>query len=225
MPPPVPARFLVRVAHPCLHVAEMPQTGKSGSLLDLPESARLEHYPALDGAPSFADVRVAWNATGLGVQVTVADKEAEPEGDADKPRSSDGVTIWIDTRDSRTSHRASRYCHQFQLLPSGGGPDKDEPAVLQSKINRALQDAPLFAAGSVPFRCVRERGGYRVETFLPAAVLTGFDPEQFPRLGIYYHVRDGELGDQYLGVNADFPISDDPSLWEVLELIPGERGA
>ena len=72
--------------------------------------------------------------------------------------------------------------------------------------------------GDVPFRCLKVKGGYRLEAFLPAAVLTGFDPEQHPRLGVYYAVRDGEKGDQFLAVNADFPVADDPSLWAVLEL-------
>jgi hypothetical protein len=32
-------------------------------------------------------------------------------------------------------------------------------------------------------------------------------------------VTDAELGQQYLSVNGDFPVHDDPSLWEVLELV------
>ena len=89
----------------------------------------------------------------------------------------------------------------------------------QSKINRALQDAPLCNPGDVPFRGLPARRGYRLEAFLPAAVLNGFDPEQHPRLGVYYAVRDQELGDQFLGVGAEFPFADDPSLWAVLELV------
>src|SRR5262249_12894673 len=136
-----------------------------------------------------------------------------------RPRASDGVTLWLDTRDTRTSHRASRYCHQFYFLPTGGGPDHDEPVFGQAKINRALQDAPVAHAGAVPFRCLLTKGGYIVEAFLPAGVLTGFDPEQTPRLGFYYGVRDAERGDQVLSVGADFPYWEDPSLWGVLELV------
>jgi hypothetical protein len=127
--------------------------------------------------------------------------------------------LWIDTRDSRTSHRASRYCQQFHFLPSGGGEDKDEPAVVPMKINRALQDAPLPDAASIPFRTTITKDGYRLEVFLPAAALSGFDPAEHPRLGFYYVVRDRELGDQFLSVNGDFPFADDPSLWSVLELV------
>ena len=103
--------------------------------------------------------------------------------------------------------------------PAGGGADRDEPVFAQTKINRALQDAPLGNPGDVPFRAARVKGGYRLEAFLPAAALYGYDPEEHSRLGVYYAVRDQELGDQFLSVNWDFPFADDPSLWAVLELV------
>ena len=222
MPPLVPNRFLVRVAHPCLYVKGVPADGGDADhLVDLPEAARLNNFAALDGLANVADVRIGWNEFGLAVQVQLTGKEQPASGDAGRPWASDGFTLWLDTRDARSSHRATRYCHQFHFLPAGGGADKDEPAVVQAKINRALQDAPLCNPGDVPFRALRVKGGYRLEAFLPAAVLTGFDPEQHPRLGVYYAVRDGEVGDQFLGVNADFPFADDPSLWAVLELVKG----
>ncbi|MCU0706274.1 MAG: hypothetical protein MUF18_20110 [Fimbriiglobus sp.] len=219
MPALVPHRFLVRFAHPCLYVKGIPADVEAEHLFDLPDTAALNNFSELDTPHRFADVRLVWNEFGLALQVVVGGKKEHPQGDADKPRTSDGVTLWLDTRDARTSHRASRYCHQFHLLPSGGGADKDEPAVGQTKINRALQDAPLCGPADIPFRHHKEKGGYRLEAFFPAAVLTGFDPEQHRRLGVFYHVRDAELGDQTLSVNTDFPFGDDPSLWEVLELV------
>jgi hypothetical protein len=214
--PLVPHRFLFRVAHPCVHVADMP-LDDGDDMLDLPENCRIDNYPDMDERRNFADVRLAWNERGLGVQVTVRGKDHEPEADVSRPRVSDGLTLWIDTRDARASHRASRYCHQFHFLPVGGG-DGDEPAVVQSKINRATEDAP-HNAEAVLLNRGRVAGGYRLEAFLPATVLNGFDPEQHPRLGIFYAVRDRELGEQTLSVGSDFPIADDPSLWEVLELV------
>jgi hypothetical protein len=50
-------------------------------------------------------------------------------------------------------------------------------------------------------------------------VLNGFDPEQNPRLGFYYAIRDSELGEQVLSVGSDFPYWEDPSLWSVLQLV------
>jgi hypothetical protein len=213
----VPHRFLFRVAYPCPHVAGVPREG-GDDLLDLPQACRLDDFGDMDDRRPFADVRLAWNERGLALQVEVHGKDQPPRGDVSRPRQSDGVSLWVDTRDARSGHRATRYCHQFHFLPAGGGPDRDEPAFVQAKINRALQDAPLAGPGEVLFLSAPRRGGYRLEAFLPAAVLHGFDPEQNPRLGIYYAVGDAELGEQTLAIGSDFPYAEDPSLWCTLEL-------
>jgi len=216
----IPNRFLVRLCHPCPLAAGVPdQSDAAEHLVDLPTAARIENFADLDKQANFADVRLAWNDFGLAIQAEVKGKTDPAAGDAARPWSSDGLMLWIDTRDARTSHRATRYCHQFHFLPAGSGEDKDEPAVVPMKINRALQDAPLANAADIPFRAERIKGGYRLEAFLTAAVLNGFDPAEHPRLGFYYVVRDRELGDQFLNVNGDFPFADDPSLWSVLELV------
>jgi hypothetical protein len=214
----VPYRFLVRVTYPCRHVKDIPRE-ESDSLLDLPEANRIDNFAAVEGLRNFADVRMAWNEQGLAFQIDVKGKEQAPRGDADRPRASDGVTLWIDTRDARTAHRASRYCHMFHFLPTGGGPDHDDPAVVQTKINRALEDAPLCQPSDVRFAMEHLKGGYRLEAFLPASALHGFDPEQNRRLGFFYVCRDAELGEQVLSVASEFPYWEDPSLWSVLELV------
>jgi hypothetical protein len=216
--PLLPTRFLVRLLYSCPYVKKMPLDDED-SLIELPESARLDPFADLDDAPNFADVRLGWNETGLGLAVVVKGKDNFPIGDEARPRQSDGVTLWIDTRGDRTGHRASRTCHQFHFLAAGGGPNKDEPAFVQSKIHRALQDAPLATSADVPFRYERIKGGYRIEAFLSANVLTGFDPEQHPRLGMFYAVRDFEKGEQTPGADSDFPFAEDPSLWASMDLV------
>jgi hypothetical protein len=215
--PLIPHRFLFRLALSARYVPDLPRD--SDDLLALPESCRLPNFADLDGRANFADFRLAWNEAGLAVQLEVRGKDEPPAGDASKPRQADGLTLWIDTRDARTSHRASRYCHQFHILPRGAGPDRDEPVVVQTKIARATQDAPTAPAGAVPFRARRRAGGYRLEAFLSSAALHGYDPEQNPRLGLAYLVRDNELGEQVLSVGSDFPLAEDPTLWSVLELV------
>jgi hypothetical protein len=216
--PLVPNRFLVRLLYACPFVKDMPSDDEE-SLIDLPESATLDSFADMDAAPKFADVRLGWNETGLGLSVVVKGKDNYPIGDTARPRQSDGVTLWIDTRGDRTSHRATRTCHQFHFLAAGGGSDKSEPGFVQSKIHRALQDAPLSTSSDVPFRFEKLKGGYRIEAFLGASVLTGFDPEQYPRLGVFYAVRDFELGEQTPGADSDFPFAEDPSLWASLDLV------
>ena len=212
----VPNRFLFRVRYVCPFVADIPDDDED--LFRLPDACRVESLADMDGKGDFADVRLAWNEAGLAVQVEVRGKDQSPQCDPATPRFSDGLSLWIDTRDSRTSHRASRFCHQFHFLPSGGGEDRDEPAVVQAKINRASQDAPLAEPGAIPFRVKRRATGYRLAAFLPAESLTGFDPEQNPKMGVFYVIRDAELGEQSLGAAGEMPYAEDPTLWQVLEL-------
>ena len=77
----------------------------------------------------------------------------------------------------------------------------------------------LAAAGSVLLKVQPKKSGYLLEAFLPAAVLNGYDPEEHRRLGVFYAVRDDELGEQLLSLAPEFPFWEDPSLWSVLELV------
>ncbi len=217
----LPPHFLFRLTYPVRYKKDMPDADED-RLLDLPAACRIDNLPGLgdlDDRKNFADVRLAWNELGMGVQVEVKGKSQPPQGAADRPRSSDGALIWIDTRDARTIHRASRYCHQFFFMPTGGGSEGDVPAAGQLKINRALNDAPLCSPEQIAFQSMRTKTGYVLEAFLPAAVLNGYDPETNPRLGFFYWVRDTELGEQTLGVGTEWPFGEDPSLWSTLELV------
>ena len=213
----VPHRFLFRVAHPCRYVKLMP-IREDVRLLDLPAEHRIENFAAMDEQKNFAEVCIAWNELGIGIEVEVRGKQQPAVGNPDRPRGSDGVTLWLDTRDARASHRASRYCHQFHFLATGAGPEHDEPAFVQTKINRALEDAPFASAERVLFKVHARKSGYLMEAFLPLSALNGYDPEEHRRLGFFYAVRDDELGDQLLNVAPEFPYWEDPSLWSVLEL-------
>jgi hypothetical protein len=196
----------------------MPLTEKE-RLLDLSDDCRIDNFAAMDTQKNFAEVCLAWNELGLGLQVEVRGKQQLPVGNPDRPRGSDGVTLWLDTRDARANHRATRWCHQFHFLVTGAGSEQDEPVVVQTKINRALEDAAFAPAGGVPLRVQPRKSGYLLEAFLPATAMNGFDPEEHPRLGVFYSVRDEELGEQLLSLSAEFPFWEDPSLWNVLELV------
>jgi len=196
---------------------------KGDALLDLSSEFTIASLCGLDGQEEFAELRICWNAQGLGFQASITGKKQPPEGDNTRPRSSDGITIWIDTRDSRSSHRATRYCHQFHFLASGAGPDREDPCFVQSKIHRALQDAPFCNPSEIMFRCTNEPSGCFMEAFLPSQALAGYDSEECPRLGICIQVHDRELGDQIYDSTLDFPFSEDPSLWSQLILVHPER--
>src|SRR5262249_1455781 len=73
----------------------------------------------------------------------------------------------------------------------------------------------------VPLRVKHRAGGYRLTAWLPAAALAGYDPEQSPRLGGFWVVRDGERGEQASGPTTDLPYAEDPTLWGVLDVVKG----
>jgi hypothetical protein len=217
--PLLPQAFWFRLAVPCRRIDGLPRAGGKGRLLDLPEACALPDMAALEGKASWAALRVAWNPQGLAVAVEVSGKAGPIVHEPERPFGSDAVHLWIDTRDTRNVHRATRFCHWFtaSLTPGGaaGGLGVD---VVQRPIHRATADAPISRPESVAARAERIRKGWRLELFLTAEALNGFDPETNRRLGFAYQVTDPERADQFLGVGREFPIGEDPSLWSTLEL-------
>lgn len=213
----IPPRFLFRFELPCRYRGDMPNDGEE--LLGLPSKYALASFADMDGMEDFGDVRVAWNEKGLGISVRVMGQTTPPRCDPDRPTTSDGLQVWIDTRDARTVHRATRFCHHFSFLPSGAGRHRREPFATWLRINRAREDQRVCDMSLVKVFSQERSGGYLLEAFLPAEVLTGFDPAENPRLGFFYWLKDTELGSQSLSASRDFPVAEDPSLWSVLELV------
>lgn len=216
----IPQAFWFRLAIPCPRVDGLPLKGESGRLLDLPETCRVVPTSMMEGRVPWSEVRVAWNPSGLAFQVEVRGKTAPIKRDPyDIDGGSDGFQLWIDTRDTRDIHRASRFCHRFSAVLV---PDKAKKTVAvqfaQKAIHRAQADAPLAKAGSIQARAEAIPKGWRLELFLAAEALNGFDPETNRRLGLAYQVTDPSRGDEFLTVGRDFPLGEDPSLWATLEL-------
>lgn len=216
----IPARFLFRWSWPVRRCEEIPLA--SGPLLNLSERYRCFPLGEVDGTPGFAELRLAWNAAGFAVSVTVQGKQEALQCQTLTPTASDGVTIWLDTRSTQTVHRATRYCHQFCLLPAGSGPKRNKPSVTNLAMTRGMEARPVNSAKgtTAPVRVWSELhdDGYRLEAWLPAESLVGFDPEVHRQFGFYCLVKDAELGEQFLTVGREFPFEHDPSLWQMLEL-------
>jgi len=212
----LPQAFWFRVALACPKVEDIPRS--KGRLLDLPASHALPDLGELEGRASWTKVSVGYNATGLGVAFELLDKAGPISPEPERLSGSDSVQVWIDTRDTRNVHRATRFCHRFvaTIIPAKGR--ALDVVVAQKPIARAVADAPTAASGSVQARAERTLSGWRLELFFPSPTLHGFDPETNRRLGFAYQVTDPERGDQFLGVGREFPIGEDPSLWASLVL-------
>jgi hypothetical protein len=206
--------FLFRFSLPLRRTAgQWPQN------MPLAEEHRLLNFTALDDARVFADVRAAWDDSGLMFSLRVSGKKHQPWCRDGRLDESDGFHVWIDTRDTKNIHRASRFCHHFAFLPSGGGPRLDQPVADQLLINRAREHAQPVRPGVLKVQSQKRVDGYTLDCQVPTAALTGFNADDYPRLGFIYAVVDRELGEQTLAYSREFPYQEDPSVWCTLELV------
>lgn len=181
--------------------------------LTLPETCRLPSFGALGERPVFADVRMAWNASGIGLTVNITGKRQLPWCRDSRLDDSDGFHFWIDTRCSPGIHRATQYCHRFLWMPAGGGPKREHPVAAWIPINRARANPKPVSPSELKIAAYPRHDGYQMSGFVPASGLTGFDPASQPRVSLYYAVVDRELGWQTLTLGPEYPVLEDPSLW------------
>ena len=213
----VPPRFLFRWSFPVRRLER--RSSSSGRLLDLPEHFRIPLLGELDAAPSFADVRLAWSPEGIGLSAAVTGRTRQPTCDSELPTNTDGMHIWVDTRNTQSVHRGTKFCQQFSLLPMGGGANKSDPFACAVPLARSREEVSLPDAALIELQAGISSDGYWLEAWLPKEVLFGYEPALHQSLGFHFVVRDSQFGEQSLAVNHDFPYATDPSLWQTLELV------
>jgi len=207
--------MLFRFAAPCQRTEA--KWGSGG--IKLGEQHRLPCFAQLHGNKTFADVRLAWNVSAIYFELAVRGKQQPPWCRDSRIDDSDGLQLWIDTRNTQNIHRAGRFCHRFAFLPIGAGHKMDEPVAVMLAINRAKESPREIDARQLAIRASRVADGYNLCGAIPAQALTGFSPADQPAIGFTYAVIDRELGWQTFTVGNELPIVDDPSLWGTLELV------
>jgi hypothetical protein len=216
MPEPLlPSRFLFRFAAPCPRF-DGAWTAKG---VELSEAHRLPSLSELEGQNGFADVRAGWNDSGLFFTVGLSGKKQPLWCRENKLEDSDGLQLWIDTRDTHNIHRASRFCHRLVFLPAGGGRQFLEPVAEQLLVDRARENAQPMRPGQLKVHVTVTKNGYQMALHIPSAALTGFNPVDNPRLGFTYYLFDRESGEQTFSIGTQFPFAADPSLWGTLEMV------
>lgn len=174
----------------------------------------------LDGQTPFADVFWAWDDDAFYASYRVRGKKSPPECDTAAWWKKDGFRLCIDTRDARDIRRATRFCRLFYVLPVGGGPRGKAPLVGTHRMSRAREPAPEVDLSAVRTAVRVERDGYGLEIAIPTSCLTGWDPVEHPRIGIFYKVKDVHLGGQQLSATDDMGWNVDPSTWATGVLTP-----
>ncbi len=206
--------FLFRFAAPCRYASQLSATN-----LELGEEHRLPCFAELNERKSFSEVRLGWNEAGLGIWFKVEGKEQSIWCRDSRIEHSDGIQVWFDMRDTKNVHRAGRFCHRFAVLPEGAGRNLDQPTIGLLAINRARESPREIQERLLVAKSRKFKGGYELAAFFPAAVLTGYDPDEHPKLGFTYAIFDRELGTQTFSIGTEFPFSEDPSLWGTIELV------
>lgn len=207
--------FLFRYSVPCRYRGEL--WSAKGAQLD--EKYALPFFGELEGKRKHSELRAAWSEEGLAFSLRVEGKSQPPWCRDSRIEDSDGLQVWIDTRNTQNIHRAGRFCHRFAFCPVGIGAGASEPFAAQLGINRAKESAREMPRGSI--RIVRRlaKDGYGMDVLIKAEALTGFNPVDQPQLGFFYAVGDKELGLQTFSLGPEFPFDEDPSLWGTLELV------
>ncbi len=207
--------FLFRFSHTCLHRKKL----WSAKGIQLEPKFTIASFGELEGRPVFSDFRCAWSEHGLSFNVRVTGKKQNPWCRAARIDDSDGLHVWLDTRDTHNIHRAGRFCHQFVFMPQGGGRALKDPVARLVEINRAKEGPKPVDDEHLKVRSEQRIDGYILEAHIKAAAITGYGPVDHPKLGFSYAVVDRELGWQTFSVGPEFPITEDPSLWGTLELM------
>ncbi len=214
--PLIPATMLYRFTVDCRRF-----DGKWDSQcgFELDEAYRLPDFSHLDGERPFADVRGGWSAEGLWFTADVSGKQQTPWCRSTQVLDSDGLSLWIDTRDTHNIHRASRWCHWFVCLPAGGGTGRNQPFASMLKINRAREFPRTFSGFKMSCASSIRADGYSLAVHIPSASLDGWNADEHRRIGFNYALRDRERGWQTLAIGPDYPIAEDPALWQTLQLV------
>ncbi|ADV63052.1 hypothetical protein Isop_2480 [Isosphaera pallida ATCC 43644] len=233
----IPTPFWFRWSFRCPRVGGEPSRGrrkaKAGAapgdpasvqsqLPPLDDTHRLPDVPGIVAPQRLSTAWVGWRPQGLRLRV---EGRTALVFNQDQPFRSSGFQVWIDTRDTRDIHRASRYCSRFlaNLEPSGGrrGVDAWKVQLQRKPIARALAEPPNVPLDQVTSHAelLDDGRGWAIDLELPATVVYGFDPEVNRRLGFMLQVFHPLSHDDFWGVGKDFPIGEDPSLWATLELV------
>ena len=210
----IPQRAFFTYSFACPFRPDPPRI--DGNLRDWDESYLVPDLMGVEGLESHADLYMAWNDEGLyfGLQVK---RKTHYKIDPKNYDRGDCLELFLDTRDLKDVHRATRYCHHFYFLPGGSGKDGKSPIGRQTSIERAREQAPPCPEESIQVALRRLKRSYQMEIKLPALGLNGFQPREFNRLGFTYLLHDSQRGLQTWSAGRDKLATQDPASWGTIE--------
>jgi len=184
---------------------------------ELGKENSLPAMSSLSGGKQFAEMSVAWSLDGLLFQLTL--KQAAGKTPTLPSTSASAktqlFTIYVDTRWSPGVHRATSFCHRFDFLLNR--PSKSTPTLRGhgelTPIQRARAAPADIHPKDISVSTFFKPDGYQIKTFLNGETLTGYAPEEFQEIGIFYSITDSEWGNQIMARTLQSPFFEDPSVW------------
>lgn len=171
-----------------------------------------------DEAP-LADVYAGWSPEGMHFLFDVPERTTPLSCDPKQWYKKDGLRICIDTRDTRDARRQTRFCSFFYALPVGGGSQRRAAVVGVHKMSHAKEAPPPVDVSAIDVATSVRKRGYTIEVAIPASCMNGWDPEQHARIGLFYKLKDIQLGSQHLSATDELGWNADPSTWATGRLV------
>jgi len=211
----IPARSLFHFAVPCYF--QEPLWGENGALLS--ERHRLPNLASVDGVSYRCEVRAGWNEEAFALQFRVFD-EAVARRLAEAGRGTT-LSIWINTRAAQDVHRATRFCHWFEILPTKGRAGETGAKITWRAIPRAKDtpNSPPPRSLAVKVALGPDQRDHTVDVLFTKDALTGFDPREYPRIVLNFEVRGHASELVTFSAGPPLPYQEDPSLWVTLDLV------
>lgn len=218
--PLLPPSYMFKVSLPLYYRAT---EWKPGSEFQLEPRYEVPTFESLDQPEeAFCSTRIAWSEEGLWLQFSVQGKKLKPLCRLTDLEQSDGVELFVDTRNTKNVHRATRFCHRFLFLPKGGGTEEKDPYGSMLKIRLARGEPSSIGQFQPHVYSKIRRNGYDMSIHLSRKDLEGWAPTEQPEMGLYFVVRDQELGLCPMIYDLNLPVYEDPSLWPTAFLTPNQ---
>ncbi len=185
----------------------------------LSKEYELPRLSTLAGKDSFSSVRAAWSRQGVRFEFHIEGRGAPLPDYHESIEDYEGVWLWLDTRATHNVHRATRFCHLFNVLIHGRTEGEEGPLISRSSIHRAREQPAAQDPEAASAQLRSTKAGYVVDVRLPAKSLVGYDTDEYRQLGFFYTVRDSELDWDYWTAARQLPFSEDPSVWSTLDMV------
>ncbi len=114
----IPNRLLFRFEFALPYRPKPPKI--NGKLTGWSDAELLPSLGEMDGEETFAPVWSCWNEDGIYIAAHVTGKPSALRCDPKEFWKGDNLRLMLDMRDTRNIKRATKFCHHFYVLPTGG---------------------------------------------------------------------------------------------------------